>query len=296
MRQCWDMGYLTNGTTQDGFGARTQRAINAMALSFYLIDKFNADLEYVHTPLAIECFGEDFRTGEKARAHCGRAGIVTREGYIEQATLWDNRLCYSGKTLKDIDPTGLHIIDTLDYDKSVLYNDIKRGETDNKLYVVKYLHKEFGDRSIDTNIIDTYYQDIINSFGFTPVLRDNNIEIHIRRSDANPMRSRFLDDKYYLEILQSLIPYRDKYEITIHTQRQGFKAKRYSGWDIIYDDEENDFDLFIKMACAKYLVVGKSSFSIAAAFLNPNTIIYPPQPTIGLSRWINKDDFIKGLK
>jgi len=94
-----------------------------------------------------------------------------------------------------------------------------------------------------------------------------------------------------LDLLDKLKSFKEKYKITIHTQRKNFDYNKYCGWDICYDDEIEDYDLFKKMVNCKVLVVGKSSFSIAAAMLNKNIIVYPEQPTRKLDRWINKINF-----
>lgn len=287
-------GYITNGTTQDGFGARMHRVINTMAFTFFLRDKYGVDIEYVHTPFAFEGFGENFSTGEQARSTCGRYEI-SRKNYIERAELWDNRLSYSGLIISDIDLDSVNVVDTLDFDKNQLFTDVAKNQTDDKLYFVKYLHRELSSGIVDTNIIKNYYREIKNHFQFTQS-SNNNVILHIRRSDAVPMPDRFLSDEYYLEILNALIPYKDKYNITIHTQRKGFDHAKYVDWTVVCDDEEEDYDLFVKMVDANLLIIGKSSISVAAGFLNENVVVYPPQPTNGLSSWINKDEFIKSLK
>jgi len=286
-------GYITNGTTQDGFGARLHRVINTIAFVYYLREKHNINIEYIHTPFAFEGFGENFSTGEvnRGRTYINEFGDpyneVTRDGYLKRAKLWDNMLSYNGTKITDINFNDLEIIDTLDFDKSKLYHDISINNTKNKLYFIKYLHHEFGNRLLDTDIIDKYYLEIKNKFSFIKDCDNNNAILHIRRKDAIGMPERFIDDEYYLNILNNIDP--TKYNISIHTQRQGFNANKFSDWTVIYDDEEEDFNLFVKMVSAKLLVVGKSSFSISAGFLNQNTVIYPTQPTIGLSRFTTID-------
>lgn len=288
-------GYITNGTTQDGFGARMQRTINTMAFTFYLQDKFDIDVEYIHTPFTFEGF-ENFSKEEKARAIGDNSkpyNEVNREGYLKRAILWDEKMCYSGPKINDINLNEFQIIDSLN-NKERLFNDIAIKETNNKLYFIKYLQKEFNSGQFDVNIVDKYHTQISERFRFITPTTNNNIIIHIRRKDAiNFGTARYLQDEYYLEILQKLVDFKDKYNIEIHTQRRGFDSTKYCDWQIVYDDEEEDYNLFMKMMNAKILVVGKSSFSIAAGLLNKNIIVYPPQPTKGLSRYINKKKFIK---
>lgn len=283
-------GYITNGTTQDGFGSRMHRTIQTIAFVYYLREKYNINIEYIHTPFSFEGFGENFSTGENTRGstYINKYGDpydeISREGYLNRANLWDNKLSYNGIKITDIDIDNFEIIDTLDVDKSKLYHDISSNNTENKIYFIKFLHNEFGSGTLDTDIIDKYYLEIKNKFNFIKPNSNNNAILHIRRKDAINIPGRYIDDEYYLNVLKKINPL--EHNITIHTQRQGFNVEKFSNCSVIYDDEEEDFDLFVKMVLAKMLVVGKSSFSIAAGLLNQNTVIYPEQPIIGLSRFI----------
>jgi len=280
-------GYITNSTTQDGFGARMQRTIETMAYFFYLRDSSGLNIEYVHTPFAFEGFGEDFSMQEAARALGDNKypyDEINREGYLKRAILWDNRMNYKGIKITDINYDNIKIVDS-----NKLRVDVGNKEIENKLYFVKYARKEINP-IID--IISTYYPQIKEKFLFITPTDNNDIIVHIRRKDAiNFGASRYLEDEYYLDVLGNLKSIKNKYNITIHTQRKGFDSSKYLGWEIIYDDEEEDYDLFVKMVDAKVLIVGKSSFSIAAAYLNQNIVVYPQQPTKGLSRFINKEQF-----
>jgi hypothetical protein len=51
--------------------------------------------------------------------------------------------------------------------------------------------------------------------------------------------------------------------------------------------------VFKKLVLADHLIVGGSSFSYAAALLNPNTVVYHYNGHIPLIRWINYDNYIK---
>jgi hypothetical protein len=284
-------GYITNGTTQDGFGSRMHRVIQTIAFVYYLRENYNINLEYIHTPFEFEGFGVDFSTGADTRGsfYINKYGDpydeINREGYLNRAKLWDSKLSYNGTKITDINIDNFEIIDSLDVDKSKLYNDISLNNTENKLYFIKYLHTEFGSRILDTDIIDKYYLQIKNKFDFIKPNNNNDAILHIRRKDVIGIPGRYIDDEFYLNVLKNIDPI--NYNITIHTQRQGFNAEKFSDWSVIYDDEEEDFDLFVKMVLAKILVVGKSSFSIAAGLLNQNTVMYPSQSIIGLSRFIN---------
>lgn len=302
-------GYITNGTSQDGFGARLLREITTMAFTFYLQDKFNANVEYIHTPYTFEGF-ENFGMPEMVRSReIGDNGEpyneISREGYLNRAILWENRLSYSGISITDINLNNFEFIDDKYSDfYNRLLNDISLNKTDNKLYYNRLgLRNEFNNGLFDVNMVDTYYPKIKERYRFINPNINNDIMIHIRRKDAIAdyhRATRYLNDEYYLTILQALIPFRNKYNITIFTQRKNFDFNRYSGWNIIYDDQEQDYDSLVKMVHAKVLVAGTSSFSIVAGFLNQNTVVYPiwefqSVSTRGLNRFINKGQFIELL-
>lgn len=286
--------YITNGITQDGFGARLQRALHAMAFTLHLRDTLNINVEYIHTPFTYEGFGENYRMGEQARAVGDNKepyDEISREGYLKRAKLWDEMIAYNGIKITDINLDKFNIIDSTG--KSVK-NKIKE-QTSNTLFIVKYLQKDFNKNEIDFNIITKYYDEISEKLGFIDKNEKNNdFILHIRRKDAILYRDvRFLEDEYYLDILKLIEPIKDKYNVSIHTQYKNFNKNRYSGWEITYDNEEEDYDLFKTMVNAKVLIMGKSSFSLTAGMLNQNIVIYPQQPTKPLSRWINKRELIK---
>lgn len=289
------MSIITNGLTQDGFGARLQRALNTMAFTLDLNKKLNLNFEYVHTPFSYEGFGEDFSMGERDREIGDNKepyDEISREGYLKRAILWDQFVNYQGKKITDITLNNYNIISDFDYHYSRLFNDIKNNNLSNNIYVVKYLQQQLNNGYIDFNNIDVYYDEIIKKFPLVDNNHSNEIIVHIRRKDAiNFGYDRFLSDEYYLEILNKLSHLKNEYKITIHTQRKNFDYTKFDKWDICYDDEIEDFDLFKKMVNCKVLVVGKSSFSITAAMLNKNIIVYPEQPTRGLNRWLNTINF-----
>jgi len=294
-------GYITNGTSQDGFGARLFREITTIAFTYYLKDKFNANLEYIHTPYTYEGF-ENFGWPEMvaSRSYFDNHepyNEVTREGYLNRAVLWENKLKYKGKTIIDINLNDFLMVTDYEYPLySQLFHDISTHQTDNKLYIIRLgLRSNFDNNEFDANMVDWYFHKIKEKFLFIQPDVNNNLLIHIRRKDAiwDIHKSvRYLEDEYYLEILNALIPYKDQYNISIHTQRKNFDFTKYDGWNIIYDDEEQDYDLLIKMLQAKILIVGKSSLSMIAGYLNQKMVVFPPTITKGLDRFINKDQFI----
>jgi hypothetical protein len=126
------------------------------------------------------------------------------------------------------------------------------------------------------------------------------IALHIRRQDINETHTRYIKDDYYLEILNGLKQAPKVFgAVAIYTQRDSFDASKYSrGYDIRYDDREEDYDTFIKLLSADVLVVGNSSFSYVAALLNPNIVVYHYQPHTytALDSWIDKEKYLDYIK
>ncbi|KKL07783.1 hypothetical protein LCGC14_2582550 [marine sediment metagenome] len=245
--------YITNGVTQDGFGARMHRAINTIAFTYYVRDNFNVNVEYIHTPFQYEGFGEKFDLSEKGRKFaCNHPygnpyDEVTREGYLKRAFLWDEHMNYIGKTINNIDINRLQVIDVMGFGKNRLFNDISKGSINNKLYIIKYLQKEFNSGHFDINIVDKYYSEIKEKFMFEIDEDNNNIILQIRRKDAIYFGNvRYIEDEYYLDILKELESYKTQYNISVRTQRSNFDFTKYSEWNIIYDDEEEDYDFLIR--------------------------------------------------
>lgn len=288
--------YITNGTTQDGFGARMHRAISTMIFTYYLRDKYDINFEYVHTPFSFEGY-ESFDLFENERGiacnfqYGDPYNEIKREGYLKRAVLWDKHVKYNGILITDIDTDNIQTIDVSEFGKRTIFDDISKKKCNNKLYLVKYLQKEFNSGYFDINMINKYLLEIKGNFMFEDV-ENNNVMLHIRRKDVYTHgSSRYLEDDYYLDILKKLDLVEDKYNVSIHTQRSGFDSQKYSKYVVVYDDEEEDYDLFKKMVSSKILVVGKSSFSYAAGLLNNNIVIKPPLIK-GLDRWIDKKNLI----
>lgn len=294
------MFYITNGTTQDGFGARLHRAIHTMAFTFYLRDAYNLDVDYIHTPLSYEGLDEKFDLLESARlANCdyphGDAyGEITRDGYKARAELWDQNVKYIGKLVTDFD---LDIEYSDDYNKLPLVDSMIKGSAEGRIHVVKYLQNEFNRGVFNIEIVNTYRDEIRKRFA---ILDDDNrnIVLQVRRKDAYKFGSvRYLDDDYYLYVLKQLEPFKGDFNITVRTQRSNFNAENFKSWKVVYDDQEEDFSLFKEMVTAKVLVVGKSSFSIAAALLNKNIVVYPGDVSANkLSNFILASKMIQQMK
>ena len=283
--------YITNAVQQDGFGARLHRAMQVMAVTFYLRDTYQLDLQYIHAPFDYEDANCNYYSGEVER---GEKAInpyneYKRDSYMERGRLWNKRVFVKGITLNDI-----NINDFILSDKSQLWEDVITKNIDGKLYAFGEVYHEFDCGMFSSTLHDTYYEEIRERLDITTPPTDKySVNIHIRRKDS--FGGRWLSDDYYIDILNALIPYKDRYDITICTQREGFDPAKYEGWNIAYDDQEEDFDRFVKMMYADVLVLGISSYSVAAGFLNRNIVVSYAKSNRLLDRWFTKDEYIKSL-
>ena len=164
-------GYVSNGTTQDGFGSRLHKMITTMAFTFYLQDKFNANIEYIHTPFSFEGF-ENFDIPEMVKLREIGDGEepyneVNHDGYLKRAILWDNKINYSGIKITDINFNDFEIIGNINWDDgyNALLIDISMKQTDNKIYIIRLgLSREFDKGIQEINMIDIYYSKLKEKF------------------------------------------------------------------------------------------------------------------------------------
>jgi hypothetical protein len=287
--------YITAGVTHDGFGARLQRCTSVMCLAYYIQEKYNILIEYMHTPFDYqdqEVFNVNYQDEARCRITSGYPyDDITHEGYMLRAKKWEDRLLFNGKTVRDLDPSF-----TVVQDYGELIRDIENENTDKKLYVIDYPHLHYHTEPLDLSNFSKYRDRILSCFDFKRVGPGlPQIALHIRRQDINDTHARYIKDDYYLEILNGLKQSSKIFcAVAIYTQRDSFDASKYIGYDIRYDDREEDYDTFIKLLSAEVLVVGNSSFSYLAALLNPNTIIYHYQPHTykALDSWISKEKYL----
>jgi hypothetical protein len=292
--------YITAGVTHDGFGARVQRCASVMCLVYYLQEKYELPIEYLHTPLNYESrdvFDVDYQHAAKERITSGYPyDDISHEGYMIRAKKWEDRLLFNSKTIKDIEVKDFTVVE--EYQQMI--EDIEKGNTDKKLYSIKYPHLYYHTESLDLNNFSKYRDKILNCFNFErPSPGLSQIALHIRRQDIDETHRRYIKDDYYLEILNGLKQSsKVSSAVAIYTQRDNFDASKYRrGYDIRYDDREEDYDTFIKLLSADVLVVGNSSFSYVAALLNPNTVVYhyAPDTYKALDSWIDKEKYLDYL-
>jgi hypothetical protein len=295
--------YITNGVTQDGFGARLQRCFQVMCY-VYELQAQGIPVEYIHTPLSYNentPINEDRSTGETIRSNFSLANHypyndISEEGYNIRAKLWDNFLNYKGKTVEDIDITSVNI-QQANYDTIAKHISTGTVCESKILFVLRYLHSEYDAGLIDINIFDKYRNTILKKFNLAQKRKPKKpqIAIHIRRKDILDKPGRYLPDDYYVGILQQLEKFTDKYGITIYSQEVGFNKDSYSSWNTVLDTDQEDFTTFKKLVQADYLITGKSSFSYTAALLNKNTVIHHFTGHISLNSWITANNYINLL-
>jgi hypothetical protein len=277
--------------TDDGFGSRMHRAFCVMAMSMELHDRGGVDIEYVHTPLYYEGFGDNYNRDRGPIAVYPYAENL-RDGYMKRAVLWDKRMNYVGKTITDITYDEWFLVESL----AMLLDEIKKDKPTIVLYICKFLHTEYDSGRLDIGILTEYRTRILDRFQFKPYEYKKVVLAHVRRKECTTLRP--LSDEFYLEILNAIAPHQDKYgEIIVHTQRHGFDPSKYTNFKVVYDDESVDYNIFVDMAYANVLIIGMSCFSYAPALLNPNTVIYHfwSYAHRGMTQWMNKDQFIKSL-
>lgn len=295
--------YITNGITQDGFGARLQRCFQVMCY-VYELQSQGIPVEYIHTSLSYNqntLINQDRSIGEIVRSNFSLANSypyndISEEGYNVRAKLWDNFLKYKGKTVFNIDLTTVEIQEAT---YSLITNFINReGSTGSTvLYVLRYLHNEYDAGEININLFDKHRGKILKNFNLSQRKKTEKpqVAVHIRRKDILDKSQRYLDDNYYVTILTALARLKDRYEVTIYSQEIGLNLETYKDWKVVLDTDQEDFITFKKLVQADYLITSKSSFSYTAALLNKNTVIHHFTGHISLNGWITADNYINLL-
>jgi len=293
--------YITNGVTHDGFGSRIQRCISVMCMVYYLKD-LGYPVEYIHTPFSYIGFNEDYRLGESERMKNGNDypyGDNCHSGYIDRASKWDKYLGFKGLKITDLEIKDSFIVNSPNplQGFNILRNDILEKITSGKLYVIKMVHKQYDDSILDIEIFNKFRKNILENFSFPLYEKTKkSVAIHIRRKDAINYDSRYLPDSYYTRIIDVLKKCGDKYDITIYTQKIGFDPTPYNGCKIVYDDTQDDYETFVKLVFSDHLIMGKSSFSYAAALLNNNIVVHHGTGHIPLNSWISDEEYINLIK
>ena len=289
--------YITNGVTQDGFGARLHRCFQVMCYVYELQEQ-GIQVEYIHTPLSYNgntAINEDRSIGETIRSNFSLANPypyndISEEGYNTRAKLWDTFLNYKGKTVYDIDLSTLKIQES----SYKIVEECKHSTDTATLHVVRYLHGEYDIGLLDINLVNKYRDKLSKKFNLKKKGKAKKIQIaiHIRRKDAIDKEGKYLPDEYYIPILSYLEKFRDSCDIVVYSQEVGLNQQVYKEWKVVLDTHEEDYVTFKKFVQADYLITGASSLSYAAALLNNNNVVHHFTGHIPLSSWITANDFI----
>ncbi len=233
-----------------GMGSRVLKMINIFSYVDYL-KKNNKNYEYVHTPLKYEGFGVNFERNQHFLYHFDTVSNHYEE-YLELCKIWDEVMNYNGLSIHEIQENQV----------IPLVHPSMFGEEETEVF----------NHSIKIKKI------IKDNFNIKPskINNDFNIVLHIRRGDVNKSnRDRWIDDEYYLKVIELLkIKYPDGV-ITINTQRKNFNYEIFKNHNIIFDDKKSNNEVWLDMINADVLVIGKSAFSYSAAILNEGLVIYP---------------------
>jgi hypothetical protein len=117
------------------------------------------------------------------------------------------------------------------------------------------------------------------------------IAVHIRRGDVEPCKywRRYLPNSHYLRLIDEymlLAPNRTITQVTIYSQShsfESFEVFRERNFTLALDSSLED--VWKGLLTADVVILSKSTFSLAPAYLNKNTVVYTPFWFDGLSHW-----------
>lgn len=253
--------YITNKILNHGLGSRVLKLINIIGYVSYL-NKQGHNYEFVYTPFSYEGFGEDFYHNQ-LHMYYHKSISNHRLEYIELCKRWDDTLKYNGNIIYNLENFNnlTHLIHPK-FDDSFGSSITEEEEFKhfNETRLIRHKIKK------DFNLFPPQKKDYID------------IAIHIRRGDVGShYPDRWIDDNYYLSVIDKL---KEKYKntnfkITIYTQRKNFNHNLYDEYQISYDDETLDNEIWKKLIFSDVLVLGRSSYSYSAGILCDGLVIYP---------------------
>lgn len=243
---------ITNQVLRHGMGSKLLKILFLMGYCDYI------NKDFFYTPLGYEGDGVNFNLNE-LNSYSPTEVLNPREEYLEMANRWDKTLNFKGLTINDVDRSSL----------------------------TKLIHPGL---PIEDEKLWPYFNNqnklnIKNKFGIPKLTNTDsiNVNIHIRRGDvttADWTLDRWLDDEYYLNIIKDIESVLgDRCKINIHTQRGrhsgNFNKEKFSKYNIIYDDENLDDEIWVSLVNSDILVMGLSSYSYSAAILCEGICVYP---------------------
>jgi hypothetical protein len=121
----------------------------------------------------------------------------------------------------------------------------------------------------------------------------HNIGLHIRRGDITKTgnTNRWIELSDYKKLMERLrkIDYDKPIKFHIFSEGKQTYFEEIENEDVIYHLDGSDIEAFRKLASIDTLVTGLSTFSILAAYLSDNQIIY--HKLMNFTRWENIDNF-----
>ena len=260
--------YISNEILDHGLGSKILKIINLIGYTLYL-KSIGHDVEFVYTPLGYEGYGKNFQLNQLFLYWPHKIKNL-RLDYIELCERWESMINYKGLKSYDVNVEDIEF----------LIHPALSGETSEIIF----------------NEIRKRKNEIIDLLSLPKKTKEKecvSISIHIRRGDVNKNShlDRFSDDSYYLEIIDILKKkYEDKCEITIYSQRNGFNISNFKDYNIIFDDESLDNEIWLKLFHSDILVMSKSAFSYSAGMLSNGIVIYEDMFHPKLYDWIYKKD------
>lgn len=246
--------YISNQILNHGLGSKILKLINLIGMTS-LLKKNNYDYEYVYTPLSYEGFGINFYINQ-LNEYYHKTPINQREEYLKICNAWDNMLNYKGKNIKDVNHSEVTFL-VHPYLHNLTEFDVFNETRDIRSQIKK-----------DFNILGKKEKNYID------------IKIHIRRGDVNGIQhmDRWLSDDYFTNVIEKLKgKYKSNYKITIYTQRNSFNSNKFGDYDVIYDDETLDNEVWLSLIDSDVLVISKSAYSYSAGILCDGLVIYPEE-------------------
>lgn len=269
--------FITNKIYNYGMGARMNFLIGTISLTEILKDDGN-DVEFIFTPFSYEGFGMNFHSNQIYSISPNLSEIKNpKEEYLKYCYRWDEMISFKGPKVTEVESENIEI------------NGYPYSETINEKLVYENSHK----------IKDKIKYDL---FSLPKKIKKPYIDvcIHIRRNDVTSISypDRFLDDSYYIEIIDIIKnTLGDKCKITIHTQKNNFDSEKYHDCEIIYDGDILETECWLSLVNSDVLVISKSAFSYSSGLLCDGLVVCPDDmfhPK--LNHWTNKNELEKSLK
>jgi hypothetical protein len=252
-----DYKYITNEIFPHGGGTRVTLLTNAIIFS--ILEK----KEFILTPFAYQTEKKEFNANP----------ITKTLDYPSYCNRWDSILNLELKKIYEIPKEELKYVlplchpsvDNIPPSGSYFNDKIRelRYEIKNKFF--KIPEKEITDKII--------------------------VSVHIRRGDATPWAHRFLPNEYYVNTINVLKDFLIKndidYDLKIYTERNGFNNKGLEEFNIYFDDEILDIDVWNKLINSDIIIGSNSALSSSAAMFSDGLYIHSykeNQPLV--SDWI----------